>query len=162
MSARLRLPGSPWRRHRAFTLVEVVMVIGMIALLASIAIPRYDGAVAQYRADLAARRIAADLQLTRAEARATGKSLSVTFDLAGQSYDIVGLPDWRHPSQDYHVNVNETPYHATLLKVSFAGATTATFNAYGVPSAAGAVVVTAGAATRTVTLEADSGTATVQ
>ena len=43
--------------------MELVLVMVIVATLAAIAVPRYAQATSRYRADAAARRIAADLSL---------------------------------------------------------------------------------------------------
>src|SRR5690606_27031377 len=70
------MPQAAQPLRRGFSLLELVMVLTIIAILAAIATPRYANAMARYRADLAARRIAADLLLAQRLARTESRSRS--------------------------------------------------------------------------------------
>ena len=47
LSHRLRRPG--WRSQAAFTMTELIMVLGIIGVLLSVAVPRYSQQVREYR-----------------------------------------------------------------------------------------------------------------
>ncbi len=49
--------------RRAFTLIEVLLVVGILGITAAIAIPRVGGSLEYQRVDGAARMLAADLEL---------------------------------------------------------------------------------------------------
>ena len=55
-----RLAGSVATRARAFSLIELVLVVATIAVLSAIAVPKYASAMNRYRVDLAAKRYARD------------------------------------------------------------------------------------------------------
>jgi prepilin-type N-terminal cleavage/methylation domain-containing protein len=148
--------------NRAFTLVELVMVLVLVGVLAAVAAPRFARANANYRADLAARRIAADLAFAQRKARASSKQVTVSFAVATHSYQLVNVSDLDRSSQTYIVKLSAEPYGASLLTADFAGAAQVVFDGYGTPSAAGAVTLRAGGVQRTVTLDAVTGRATVQ
>ena len=147
---------------RGFSLIELVLVVAIIAVVAGIAIPRYSGWQFRYRADAAARRIAADLTFAQTRARAASASQSLAFDVDAETYDLPGVPDMDHPGVDYQVDLSRGPYSANLVSADFGGAQTATFDGYGVPTAGGTVVVQSGPVTKTVTLDAGTATVTVQ
>ena len=52
------------------------------------ALPRYGRSVGRYRAECAARRIASDLALAKATAKATSSDRSVTFNTVADSYTL--------------------------------------------------------------------------
>ena len=159
----------PDRRHHpdrttrlaAFTLIELVLVIATIAVLSAIAVPRYADALARYRTDLAAKRVAADLLLARANARTTGTVQVVNF--AADGYTLTGMPAPDGGAGDYAVRLSDEPYGATLGTVAFGDppATSVTFDRYGTPNASGGVVVKAGRHQKTVSVDVVSGKAVI-
>ena len=136
--------------------------MAIMGVLAALAIPRYANATSNYRADAAARRIAADLALARSQARLISKPLTVVFDTAGQRYTINGMEDLLHHTNVYSVQLSDAPYRATFLSVNFAGAAQVTFDQYGVPSTGGAVTITVGTVSKSMTLDGTTGRVSIQ
>ena len=145
---------------RAFTLVELAVVVVILAVLAQLAIPRYARAIANYRADAAIRRIAADIALTQSRARALSSSQTITFSTTANTYQITGMPDPDHPAATYTVPLADKTTGASLSAVSFNNSPSLTFDGYGAPSSAGSITVTSGIATRSLAVAADSGVVT--
>jgi prepilin-type N-terminal cleavage/methylation domain-containing protein len=148
-------------RNRGFTLVELAVVVVIMAVLAQLAIPRYARAISNYRADAAIRRIAADIALAQARARALSTSQTITFSLAQNNYQITGMTDPDHPASTYTVSLADQTTGAALSVVAFGNALSLTFNGYGIPSSAGTITVTSGTASRSLTVAADSGSVTL-
>lgn len=148
--------------NRGFSLLEMVIVVVVLAIITAIAQPRYAAAVSRYRASAAAQRIAADLSLAQAKARYLSTSRVVVFTVATSTYQLTGEADLSHPASTYTITLSDKPYKATLVSVNFAGAAQVTFNGYGVPNSGGTIVVSAGNATNTITIDADTGVATIQ
>src|SRR5688500_4773678 len=87
---------TPWNRGRAFShagfsLIEVVMVLGIMVILAGIAAPRMTGSISRQRAMSAARRIASDLEFARSNAMANSASRKVVFSPARGAYAVPGV-----------------------------------------------------------------------
>ncbi len=147
----------------AFSLVELMICIAVMAVLAALAIPRYANATSNYRADAAARRIVADLSLARSQARLISKPLTVVFDTAAQRYQISGMEDLLHRTNVYSVQLSDQPYRATLVSVSFGGgAAQVTFDQYGSPNTGGTIVVDSGGSRKTIVLNQASERAVIQ
>ncbi|MEI7835192.1 MAG: GspH/FimT family protein [Planctomycetota bacterium] len=145
-----------------FTLVELVVVAAIVAVTAAIAVPRYTNSLCRYRADLAARRIAADLVMARNHAKVQGAAQTVLFTLANDSYTLPGVAGLDRPTDPYTVVFSAEPYKADLISASFGGSPNVSFNGYGVPAAGGSVVVQGGSVQKTVLLDAGTGEAKVQ
>ncbi len=148
-------------RSTGFTLIELVIVVMIAAVMTGIAAGRYGQALARYRADHAARRIAADLALARSEAKTTGNSVTVSFDPAQDRYQVFNVRGLNNPESGYSVALGEAPYGSTLVSAALGGDAAVVFNGHGVPDSGGTVVVQSGAAERTVSLNADTGRATI-
>jgi Tfp pilus assembly protein FimT len=138
------------------------MVIVLVGVMAGIAMPRYARSIARYRADMAAKRIVADLNLAQSRARSQSASQTVTFTAASNEYQIVGMADIDHLTSTYTVKLSEEPYNVTLTGATFGGDSSIVFDIYGVPDSTGSAVVTCGDVTKTITVNVDTGVASVQ
>ena len=162
LAAQRRTTSGPRRAAAGFTLYELVMVVALSGIVAAMAVPRYVGSMARYRAQSAARRVVADLALARAKARASSSPQSVTFSPAAGSYTVSGVRDLDRRGGVYTVNLSRSPYNVSIDYADFGGAPQAQFNMYGEPAWGGTVVVRAGDFGCTVTLAKSDGSVTVQ
>jgi Tfp pilus assembly protein FimT len=147
------------RHRRAVSMLEMVTTLVIVAITAAIVIPRFGNANARYAADLAARKLAEDLEHARRSARQTGAPRSVRFNLANHSYTVDGSGSGILAG--YAVRLTGDPYRATISAASFADTTTTvTFNAFGLPTPTGDSVITlrAGSQTRLVRVNGSAGT----
>src|SRR4051794_17400674 len=119
------------RQHRGFTLVEICFVLGLTAIIMGIGVPRYMRSVDRYRANAAARRIAADLSYAQAQARTTGASQTFQISSSGKSYQMTNMTDLRGKTGTYVVDLSAEPYRIGTLDVDWSGSKTITFDAYG-------------------------------
>jgi len=165
---------------RGFTLVEVVLVTAIVAVLAGIAVPRFGRASGRYRADLAARRVAADLAYLQSAARRSSGLKRAAFDSAANQYTLGGIADMDQPSQFYTVNLSDSRYGADLASASFqntngyVSTTAISFDMWGrpqcgdppgnpmAPLTSGSIVVQVGAESRTITVDPTTGRASIQ
>jgi Tfp pilus assembly protein FimT len=131
--------------------------VALLAMIAAVVIPRYNNSLCSYRAARAASRLAADLAMARNDAWACGTSRTVTLDTVNNQYQLTGIPDPDHKTQaNTTVSFAPAPYCATLVSSTFQN-NTITFNGYGTPSAGGQIVLSAGAYSKTVVLDAVTG-----
>jgi prepilin-type N-terminal cleavage/methylation domain-containing protein len=152
--------------RRAFTLIEILIVLVVMVLLGSTAVSRYSGALNNFGADALARRVAADLAYAQSIARRTGVTQSVSFDTANNQYQLVGWTDPDRPGTTYGLSFAAEPYRGKVASLTLTTGSTAVtqvnFDQYGFPDAGGTIVVQVGDVQKTVTLNATSGKTLIQ
>ncbi|MBY0262103.1 MAG: GspH/FimT family pseudopilin, partial [Phycisphaerales bacterium] len=173
-------PRGPARRAanvpaRAFSMLELVVVLAITATLAAVAVPRFARSIARSRADAAASRLVADLELARTRARATSRPREIRFTTAG-TYILQDEPTATTTGAAYFVDLAAQPYSARVTAVTLAPAAslgaaasltasanalrTIVFDGFGTPVRAATIDLAVGAERRRITLDASSGRAT--
>lgn len=150
------------RHHGGFSLPELTIVVLIIGILAAAGIPRYADSITRFRADAAAKRIAADLMYVRQIAMNQGASKQVTFNISGNRYSMPAVPDPNRSALTYSVKLSSTAYPATITAANFGGTANVTFDRFGQPNATGYVTVTSGSYQETINLDAVTGRVTIQ
>ena len=157
------IPAQGPRPAHGFTLIELILVLAIISVLAAIAVPRYAGALARYRADAAARRVIANLEYARQHARASSSGVTVLMNTVTDRMSLVNVPDPDAPGSTSTItNLKSAPYRADLVTADFGGNNLVIFNGYGDPDSGGTAVLTVGSETRTIVLDANTGKAVIQ
>ncbi|HUU30526.1 MAG TPA: GspH/FimT family protein [Phycisphaerae bacterium] len=160
----------------AFTLVELLIVIMILAIAAAIVVPNL-GTAADSQVVSAARVLESDLGLARSLALTTQQTHSVVFSPDLQSYKVVadygGGAYAAAVAVEHPVRVGAR-METTLKKlggmgavvvagVSFGGgATYVTFNSLGEASSAGSITLQAGGTQMVISVESLTGAVTVQ
>ncbi len=144
-------------RARAFSLLEIVIVLAIIAIVSAIAVPRFASASARYRANSAALRIVADMKLARARAYSTSASVEVWFDAIDHTVSIPTMTSFDDSNAIYVTALGAEPYHAELVDANFAGNAKVIFDIYGQPNADGMVVLKVGQARVTIVVDKATG-----
>ncbi len=145
-----------------FSLFEVFLVLAIVAVVAAVAAPRYGRASGRYRADLAARRVMADLRLAQSCAKAASSSRTVSFSTATGQYQLLNVPAPDGAPGDYRVVLSAEPYQADLTNANFDGSPQVIFNGWGLPNKGGTVMLSAGGEQRTVVVDGVTGRISVQ
>lgn len=161
MNRRLNRPPISIVRRTAATYVDLVLVVLIVGILAAVASPKFNEALEKQQAEAAARRIRDDLMLVRSEAVARSQDLTVAFDAVAESYTVAGLESVDRPGQTYEIVLNQSPYSADLVSVNFGGNTMVTFNRFGDVDSGGAVTVGSTSYQQTVTVNSETGRATI-
>ena len=95
-SSALRIPHSTFRD--GFTQVEMLIVVTIVGLLASVVIPTLSSTSGAVSLEAMARTLAADLRVMRQAAVQYNGTFAVTFDLANNSYTVKQLDSGGAPA----------------------------------------------------------------
>lgn len=152
---------TPAASRAGFSLIELATVLAIMAVVALIAAPRMGAASTRYRAELAARKLAADLSAAGRHARTWSTTVSFSVDTAAHAYSIGPMPDPASGSANTRVWLGREPWRAKIDGCDFDGAAAVSFDSFGRPSAKGTVTVSAGTWAYRVTLDA-AGLPTVE
>ncbi len=142
--------------------MELVVVLLVIGTIAGLALPAYGSAVARYRLQSAVYQLRNDLDRATAHARATMTPITIDFDLATHTVGFDDLPGRRDAGVDHVLNLREHPLAATIVLADFSGQDEYTISEYGVPNSGGTIVLSGAGVTRTLDVEAITGTASVR
>ena len=145
-------------RH-AFTLIELVIVSAIVALLASVAAPRFAGAVATRRLDAAEARMIADFDLAKRNAYLISANQQITFNVGTDVYTLDDMAPLDREKAEYSVALAADPYGVDLHAVNFGADTHVTYTPYGTPSSGGTVTLKHGTTTRYLTIGTARGKA---
>lgn len=144
--------GRAYPRCRAFSLVELTVVLVLIGVLAALAAPRFANASSHRRAESAADRIIADFRYAQERARATSADYTIRFE-TGHSY-VLFSDDKNHSRS---TDLSEEPYGVSYTYKLMDSDTSITFNGFGVPSTGGLITVTRGRHTVTLVVNELTG-----
>lgn len=133
------------RRCRAFTLVELIIVVLIMGILAAAAAPTFVSSLRYHSVQSAARRVQTDLERLRQTARLTSKTQRLTF--SGATYSADEVSDYRgldSPGQTYLVDLAAPPYDVDGVTVAFGDNPIISFNPYGAPVEPGEILLQSG------------------
>ena len=77
-------------QQKGFTLIELIVVMGIMGILATIAAPSFQNYIRNQNLKTAARGITSDFFATREKALSENVRYRITFDQASNSYTIAG------------------------------------------------------------------------
>ena len=169
----MRCSGTTRRPHRlrAFTLVEVLVVVSVIAIASAIVVP-IIGDRGQWGIQAASRIVITDILYAQNEAIAHQKNRRIVFDRDNNRYSLtdelgtVLTVSWKGGSDapNYIVEFSNDRRFAgvTITDVQFGDDQTVIFDALGTPDTGGFVELTAGQTVYRVSVAPITGRVTVQ
>ena len=170
MNCRCANPAEPGSRRntpgrlgqRAFTLMEMIILLAVVAIIAAAAIPMFGSSVSRNRLEAAARRVRIDLDGARDLARRTSQSVRVRYLAGSNAYIYDGVVNVDRPADIYRIDLAREPYCAAIDSVNFGGDGDVIFDGFGTPDSGGTLVLRCGTSTRTIRLEAVTGVAAIE
>ena len=151
--------------RRAYSLLELSLVVAIIGFLAAIAVPRMADATTRHRVQAAGQRIVHDLTLAQKQARCTSTSRTVVFDIASDSYAIIGENHLDRTGATWEVRLAEPPYRTHIFVAQLDIEDTNPkfiFDGYGMPEQDGVIIIGIGQHYRMISVDAESGEVTFQ
>ncbi len=145
--------------QRAFTLIELAVVVAIIATAAAIALPRYASAQNRYRLDGAAQLVARTLDRAARRAEASSRVIEVVIDT---SSDVMLVRDAANTSDVIAlIHLSDSPWGVDIVAADFGGEQKVRFDAFGLPSSAGGVKLAHSGSGLVVSLSESTGRAIV-
>lgn len=106
-------------RRSAFTLIELVMVLVVIAITTAIAVPTLSGSTHRRRSDAAADRLASDIRLVMADAQSSGAPRTIAITSPARRYTVADVSDpLGSGAASYSVDLAASPYSITAMRAS--------------------------------------------
>lgn len=147
--------------RRALTQLDLLITVLIIGIMSAVGIPRFAAVLHQRRVTASAERIRADLEMARQNAIASSVNQGVQFTPGSESYSLLGIDSLDHPGQPYAVDLKSYPYHSQIISATLGGDAAVQFDRYGKPDSGGVVTVQCGSTLQTVSLDAETGRATI-
>ena len=149
-------------QREGFSLTEMLIVVLIMGIVAAVAQPRFAAALHAHQAVTLARHIAADIDTVRQTARAASNSKSITFNAGARTYTLNGVtnPDRRNAA--YIVSLTNYSSVANFGTVNLGGDAVLSFNGFGFPDSSGTIQVIVGGSSKTINVDAVTGSTVIQ
>jgi len=97
------ISGQPLRNNSGFTLIELMVVILILGVIATVIAPNIDRISPKYSVRAGAREIASTIERCRSQSALTGETYSIVYDLDRMQYWVllpVKLDEYGQPSEE--------------------------------------------------------------
>jgi len=121
------LPARRRAAEQGFSLIELIVVIGLLGLIVLVGMPALDDWLERYRVRSAAQNLAADMQLQRMRAVSRNRQFRIAFDAANSQYTLFesdGGGGWTTIDPTANTLPQGVTFSSTLgdpIQLSFAG-----------------------------------------
>lgn len=149
------------RHPHGLAMVDLVITILIMGMAAAVAVPRFSGVIKDYQTEATARRLAAVLDFASRQSRNTSQPITLTFDTNADSVAVTGIDDPDHPGQPWTILLSAIAPGVDLTSASFDGSPVVTYAIDGRPNAQGALSLSGGGVSKTVTVSSVTGKAAV-
>jgi Tfp pilus assembly protein FimT len=133
----------------------MAIVVMIISVLAAVAIPSFFDSLLFHQIESAARRVKSDLELARSTARLASASQSIDF--SGATYTLTTAQNLDNAHKEYFVDLSAEPFKVEQVTVNFGGATSVSFDGYGMPARGGTIELRSKSLKCIVTLDGITG-----
>ncbi len=147
-------------RPRGFSLIELVVSMAIIAIIAGVASVRFARSAEAARVDAAARRVVSTLDDARTRARTRGGACKVTFNVDEGTMQF----KWFESSAAELdlINLRSDPYRVRMKFSNPDGSTEVEYNHFGRPVSVGTISVYSGEFVRVISVDPETGHASIQ
>jgi prepilin-type N-terminal cleavage/methylation domain-containing protein len=142
---------------RAFTMIEIILTLVIVAMFATVAVSRWSGSSDESRINAAAFRLDDEFAAVARMSRATGRVHTIMFDTDTSEMRVFSGPDPVTESLVRTVSLKSKPYAATVTEVAYEPeGVSVHVDPYGMYSRIAKVKLVSGTSTRVVTLAGPS------
>ena len=117
--------------NRAFSLIEMVMVVTIIGIVSAIALPQFTSSQTGSRISVAKKIILSDIEIVKLRARATSKTHIIKFYPADNRYIVYEGTTLNRNSAVLLRDLSESPFELGIDLTSLGKSQTVTITAYG-------------------------------
>jgi prepilin-type N-terminal cleavage/methylation domain-containing protein len=153
---------------RGLTLVETMMVLLLMGIAATLALPSFNNLLLETKIDSAAAWLLGDIRYAQSLAIRTQQTHTIAFDAANEAYRLIDQNGVmvQHPltRQGYQVNFGTLRQFQgiDLLTATFGASSDLSFNSLGAPQSSGTVTLSYAKRQRQITVISPTGRVTVQ
>lgn len=144
--------------RRGFSLLELAILLVIMGVVLAIAMPRWQASVDRHRTELAARRVASEIDLARTRAIQQGRAWVVQAQSSSETLEIAAKGDASTASR---IELGIEPLRASIGSSGFEREAGFMFDAFGVPSTDAKLRVQSGTMACLVSVRSVSGTVEV-